>query len=109
MVTRVWGHVDGAEVVFSPIGNDVWTCKVPRDLDGEYVVDLYAEDDSGNISYTATILFTVDAKHLTFSVKILNFAAEPISDQYSVNGKVRNFTMNVLRCEVCGGDMYTTH
>lgn len=113
MVTRVWGHVEGVEVIFTPYDNDKWKCKIPKSLDGEYIVDLYAEDDSGNVSYTATVLFTIDAKHLTFTVKVLNFVVGSNLNQYSINmysvsGKVKDFTLNLLRCEVCGGDMYTT-
>lgn len=101
MITRVWGSVEGTEIIFTPVGNDSWQCKVPKTLDGEYVVELFAEDDSGNVSYAATILFTIDAKHLTFTVKTLDIP-------YDIQGKVRDYTMNVIRCEVCGGDMYAT-
>lgn len=109
MVVKVWGHVEGVDVIFYPLENDTWTCRVPKTLDGEYIVDLYAEDDCGNISYAATVLFTVDAKHLTFTVKVLNFSTNFNTDKYSVVGKTRDFAMNVIRCEVCGGDMYTAH
>ena len=101
MVKRVWGHVEGVDIIFTPSNDDVWVCSVPPVPDGEYVVDLYAEDDSGNVSYAATVLFTINARHLIFTVKVIN--------RYRVESRVRNFTMNVIRCEVCGGDMYTTN
>lgn len=97
MVTRVYGHVEGVEVIFTPAGNDTWNCTVPKVPDGEYVVDLYAEDEAGNIAYTATILFTIDTKHLKFHVKFLH---------YDASAKTRDFMMSFIRCEVCGGDMY---
>lgn len=108
MVTRVWGHVEGVEVIFTHLEGDTWACNVPKELDGEYVVDVYAEDEYGNIGYAATILFVIDARHLTFKIKVLRFAGESKVDKFIANGKVKDFTMNAIRCEVCGGDMYTT-
>lgn len=59
MVTKVYGTVDGVEVIFTPSGGSTWTCKVPRDLDGEYIVDLHAVNDAGITTYFATVLFAV--------------------------------------------------
>lgn len=106
MVTRVWGHVEGVEVIFTHLEGDVWTCNVPKELDGEYVIDVYAEDEYGNIGYAATILFTIDSKHLTFNIKFLKFCGTSSVDKFCTISKVKGFTMNLIRCEVCGGDMY---
>ena len=58
MVTRVWGKADSFELVFSPLGNDVWNAIVPPDLeDGQYIVELYCEDDMGNRAYWTGILY----------------------------------------------------
>lgn len=99
MVMRVWGSVNGQEIVFVPRENDIWTCQVPPVEDGEYVVDLYAVDEAGNQAYTATILFTVDSKHLIFTVKVLKIAKQAV-------GRMRDFELIVKKCEICGGDMY---
>lgn len=99
MVMRVWGSVNGQEIVFVPRENDIWTCQVPPVEDGEYIVDLYAVDEAGNQAYTATILFTVDSKHLIFTVKVLKIAKQAV-------GRMRDFELIVKKCEICGGDMY---
>lgn len=99
MIVKVWGSVNSNPIVFTPGSNDVWTCQVPAVEDGEYVVDLYAVDDAGNEAYTATILFTVDSKHLIFSVKILKVAKQMI-------GRMKTYEMIAKRCEICGGDKY---
>lgn len=99
MVMRVWGSVNGQEIVFVPRENDIWTCQVPPVEDGEYIVDLYAVDEAGNQAYTATILFTVDSKHLIFTVKVLKIAKQAV-------GRMRDFELVVKKCEICGGDMY---
>lgn len=61
MVVKVWGRVDGADVIFSCVQGDVWQVPVPLDLDGEYVVEIFAEDEAGNQSYMARLLYTVAA------------------------------------------------
>ena len=100
MVVKVWGRINAThEVVFTPQGNDIWTCKVPPVEDGEYIVDLYAVDEAGNQSYTATILFTVDSRHLIFTVKVLKIAKQAV-------GTMKEYGLVVKRCEICGGDMY---
>lgn len=99
MVVKVWGSVNGYDIVFVPQGDDIWTCQVPPVEDGEYIVDLYAVDEAGNQAYTATILFTVDSKHLIFTVKVLKIAKQAV-------GRMKDYDILVKRCEVCGGDMY---
>ena len=37
-VARVFGRVDGAEVILQQAGGDRWNVPVPLDIDGEYVV-----------------------------------------------------------------------
>ncbi len=59
MVKRVFGKVDGADVILQQKG-DRWTVSVPFDSDGEYVVEIMAEDEAGNISYVSKMLFLVN-------------------------------------------------
>lgn len=68
-VTRVFGTVDGADVVLQHSQGDVWQVPVPLDMDGEYVVEIIAEDEAGNRSYLAKQLFIVNTALL--SVRII--------------------------------------
>lgn len=107
MVVKVWGSVNGHDIIFIPQGDDIWTCQVPPVEDGEYIVDLYAVDEAGNQAYTATILFTVDSKHLIFTVKVLKISDNAffiMKDR--VTWHFKEYSMVVKKCEVCGGDMY---
>lgn len=124
MVVRVYGSANGVDITFTPIGDDRWECAVPRVPSGEYVVDLYAEDEAGNIGYAATILFIVNAKHIITDVRWLNIAANSTLTLFSAFGRsdapkpvesatvythqiyMQNFKMEVTRCEKCGGDMF---
>ena len=69
MVTRVWGKADSFELVFSSLGNDRWDAVVPADLeDGQYVVELYCEDDSGNRAYWTGILYLCNADKVSLRI-----------------------------------------
>lgn len=63
-VARVYGRVDGVEVVLEPAQEDFWSVLVPLDQDGEYAVEIIAEDEAGNWSYLARMLYTVDAGNI---------------------------------------------
>lgn len=124
MVVRVYGSANGVDITFTPIGDDRWECAVPRVPSGEYVVDLYAEDEAGNIGYAATMLFIVNAKHIITDVRWLNIAANSTLTLFSAFGRsdapkpvesttvythqihMQNFKIEVTRCEKCGGDMF---
>lgn len=103
MVTRVYGTSDGVEIIFTPSEDGFWKCAVPVAEDGQYIVDLYAEDEVGNTSYFATVLFTVDAKHLKVEMKWLNRFEDKleVANFLSV-WNMRRFNMEVMKCEVCG-------
>lgn len=124
MVVRVYGSVNGSDIIFSPLGDDLWDVVVPKLPGGEYVCDLYAEDDAGNIGYAATILFIVNAKHIITEIRWLRLSADPAMRDFEAIGKmicreadahmtsiectgsVREFKMDVVRCEKCGGDLF---
>lgn len=61
MVTRVFGKVDGVSVIYDHVERDRWEVPVPDDDDGEYVVEIIAENDSGNQTFLTRMLYTVDA------------------------------------------------
>lgn len=107
MVVKVYGSCEGASIVFTPMGDDLWECDVPISKSGQYVIDLYAEDDAGNIAYTATILFIVDTKHLTVKIKFLKFSEDArLKNLFTSGTCVKHFIMTPTKCEVCGGEQY---
>lgn len=63
-VAHVFGRVDGAKVVLNKEDGDRWSVPVPFDFDGEYVVEIIAEDEAGNQTYLAKMLYTVDAGNI---------------------------------------------
>lgn len=75
-VDRVIGKTDSFEIIFDKIDNDKWTVDVPSYVVGEYIMDLYAYDDAGNLGFMATAMFTVDTTNLCFHIEILNYTAD---------------------------------
>ena len=50
-VERVIGKTDSFEVIFDRLNDNSWTVNVPSNIIGEYVMDLYAYDEAGNLDF----------------------------------------------------------
>lgn len=65
---KLTGKIEGQQVAFELIRQEgrtsVFTAEVPANLDGEYVVELTAEDDAGNIAFVCKYLVTIDLTNL---------------------------------------------
>ena len=66
MVVKVIGKTDTFTVIFDRIDEKRWNALVPANVAGEYIMDLFAYDDAGNVGYMATAMFTVDTSNLCF-------------------------------------------
>lgn len=75
-VARVIGKTDTFEVVFDITENDVWKANIPLVLSGEYLMELYAYDDAGNVGFLATALFTVDTSNLCCHIEFIKYEAK---------------------------------
>ena len=64
MVKRVFGKVDGIEVNYDHSKGDCWNVPVPLDIDGEYVIEVIAEDEAGNQSFITRLLYTVKGENI---------------------------------------------
>lgn len=64
MVKRVFGKVDGIEVNYDHSKGDWWNVPVPLDIDGEYVIEVIAEDEAGNQSFITRLLYTVKGENI---------------------------------------------
>ena len=63
MILRVWGTADEHEIVFKLNNDGLWEVSVPTDLsDGQYVVELYAQDDYGFTIFYTGMLYIFDGK-----------------------------------------------
>lgn len=70
MVKKVFGKVNGQEVKFDQVEGNAYQVEFPSALDsGNYIVDIFAEDDAGNISYLNTLLCTIDPNGMCVHAK----------------------------------------
>lgn len=83
MVTRVWGKANGTEISFVQKDRDGWEATVPANLEGEYVVELYAEDDAGNQTYACTTVFVITGHEVQGYVVPRGFSLEIGSKDYA--------------------------
>lgn len=82
MVTRVFGRAGQYDLEFAKTSEGLWTAAVPFVESCEYVIDLYAEDEAGNISYYATYLLTFDASKLQVHLVPLQYVPTFIGQAY---------------------------
>ena len=76
MVTRVYGRANGAEIIFTRKEGDLWQAEVPANLEGEYIVDLWAENDAGRTSYVCKALFAISGHKLKVTVLERGYTGE---------------------------------
>jgi hypothetical protein len=94
MVKRVYGTLDTTDILFSfNSDSGLWETTVPEHEEGVYIVEIYAEDEAGNVAYMATALFTFDSRGLCINIEV---------SQYNAAFKISQYDLNIVRCEVCG-------
>lgn len=64
MVKRVFGKIDGMEVNYTRDQGDWWNIPIPLDRDGEYIIEVIAEDEAGNQTFMTRLLYTVKSENV---------------------------------------------
>lgn len=84
-LVSVWGTCDGTDILFSEVGEDVWETTVPADLqDGEYVVEIWGQAQSGFILYTTAILYLTDSRCVRLKLMPEGYYVKIGSPEYRV-------------------------
>ncbi len=84
MIARVYGTVNSEETVFSYAGGSSWEAVVPANGDGECAVEIWAEDEAGNVAYMATMLFTASGHQMRCYIVPRGYAGSADSSKYKV-------------------------
>lgn len=107
MVTRVYGFINDVNVVldFIHTHGDVWQISnIPKNMRGQYYLEIYAEDDAGNVSFITKAVFEVDPFSLEvnlnildkdFTSKIKDFDNKSKTNDYNAVIKVNDFISNI--------------
>lgn len=82
MIKRVWGTFNNSDTILSNMGNGTWQTIVPFPPDGVGVISVYAEDEAGNKSFVAKLLYTVDPATLKVSLSVAEYDADLFTAQF---------------------------
>ncbi len=102
VITRVWGRADTFDIEFSERTDGKWYVNIPPDLtDGQYAVELYAQNSYGERAYWTGILYMHNGRaclHLNKTSCSLWF--RPL--RCSLNLIKRKSVLNLERVCACG-------
>lgn len=72
MVTSLWGKCNGYDIVFVPNERGRWETAVPVSVDKTYIIELWAEDQAGNVGYYATVEVFYDSSSLEMRFRLVD-------------------------------------
>lgn len=83
------GKIEGQPVTFTLISQEGRTARfraeVPSTLDGEYVVELTATDDAGNVAFVCKYIVMIDMSSLCVHlVPLPDYWLEPVGIDYDI-------------------------
>lgn len=83
------GKIEGQPVTFTLISQEgrrtKFQAEVPATLDGEYVVELTATDEAGNVAFVCKYLVTIDMSRLCVHlVPLPDYWLEPMHPEYDL-------------------------
>lgn len=96
MVKRVFGRVDGRDVELDMDTGNRWSVPVPFDTDGEYVIEIIAEDEAGNRSYMAKMLYVVNTALLCAHLIRLPYYGELLLGSFQAGSVVQRRFAGIL-------------
>ncbi len=75
MVTALFGKCNGADIIFTPKSEGRWNAAVPAREDKTYIIEVWAEDEAGNVGYFATIESVFDPTTLKMEFRVIDIGA----------------------------------
>lgn len=83
MIKKVYGNCNGVPVYFEKIDNKWSACIVPESDSSKYIIEVFAEDEAGNISYVAKYLYIWDGSQFSATFDIYEWQSDIIVSKYS--------------------------
>ena len=90
---KLIGYVDGVELSFEFSPPDTFKAIIPKQLDGTYIVQLFAHDNAGNIDTFANTFVIINFDELSYEIlesninskeQIEEFFAKEIEDKFEM-------------------------
>ena len=76
MIKRVFGRANDFEIVLEKKAGQRWEATLPSVEDGRYIIELWAEDEAGNMTYMAKAMIVIHAGRLKVYIVPDNTGAE---------------------------------
>ncbi|MCM3789412.1 Ig-like domain repeat protein [Domibacillus indicus] len=95
-VVRMTGEIDGTSIIFSKDKSGTWVAPVPLNLDGEFIVEVTAYDEAGNMAYSTAMLFAIDPSTLSAQVIPLNYVYKVGDDPFACTVISSDFAFYVV-------------
>lgn len=83
MVAKIFGKINGQDLNFEHDKGDFWKLEIPFLNDGEYIIEIFAQDEAGNISYITKALYTIKAGDVHIKIlPYINYIFDKIETEY---------------------------
>lgn len=76
MITKVYGTANNIDIVFKHKHKNIWEVKVPANACGEYVIEVWAENDRGGKAYLCSLLFAISGVDLKLYILPAGYKTE---------------------------------
>lgn len=106
MVERVYGTVQGIEVNFPLKGGNIYFIEFPPGMSGKLIVEVYAEDKAGNVSYCNTLLCIVDSSGACIHVEKAGYYLQVIETDICITRERNRTWLEVIPPAKCRGGTY---
>lgn len=94
-VKRVIGRANGFDIIFERGEGNWWNITIPSDLSGEYVVEICAEDEAGNIDFLCRMMFAICGHELQARFLDGGFAGAVAESGYAGAVGIRDFLAGI--------------
>lgn len=101
---KVYGVIDGMKVEFPHKEGDFYELQFPfKYSSGKYIVEIYAEDNAGNVAYRSTILCAIGADGVCVYAVEVNHYLELIKNSTMLQSMQKNVYLEAIAPLTCKG------
>lgn len=103
MIKRVFGNLNGQEITLVQRDTKKWDVEIPKVREGKYIVEIFAEDEAGNVSFFAKAFFEINANCTCVNFEMMNYdlktETNSCENNYNLDIHLKNYDLEVVSCE----------